>query len=608
MPSLIQDYIDEQEVSQNQLTYLEELLYQPLNLNQCTYEDLLQLPFVTSSDVKAIIAYRDSKGFFRSIYELQAIQKLKPSTINLLKSFVFVGQKLSLQKVLKQQLGLFYQNQLPEQIEYVNMDYVGKKYKTCIRYKGEKKHLNWGLLSEKDAGENLWDFNSLFLQYTDQKTHFIIGDYQLSLGQGLLHHQGFSFGKSSNVLGTFKNNKTIRPHTSSRESHFMRGIALSKQFEKLKVWSWYSYLSLDASLNHDTQLINTIYDSGLHRTTTEIANRNRLHQHSAGAKIKFTTNNFRSSFYSIANFWNKNIELGLDTLEKHWGIGYDYSITIKNTHFFGELSYLNHSMALLSGLRIQLDSRLAFSSIYRNYFWNYYALESIAFGEQSNVRNEQGFYAAMQMDINSSWKWSCYADFFRYPKPSYYSYSPLIGRDYLVQINHNINKSFNSYLRFQWENKTIETNQGVGLAQIENQAQLKIQFQSKYNISNYIFKNRIVWNRVEKENGYLFLQDLAYKPFDSKWSFTLRYVLFDTPSYSSRIYAYEPDVLYSFSVPLHYGEGQRYVALISYKMKSRVTVNFKYAQSQFFDLRPIKGDIVEGNHLTEFKIVLKLML
>ena len=248
---------------------------------------------------------------------------------------------------------------------------------------------------------------------------------------------------------------------------------------------------------------------------------------------------------------------------------------------------------------------MSFSTIYRNYLWNFYALESNAFSEQSNVRNEKGFYAALQMDINSNWQWSCYADMYHFPKSSYYSNSPIRGRDYLVQLNYRLDKFYNSYLRIKNENKTIEVYHDVGLKKIENLYQYSIQFQNQYSISDFVFKNRLVWNTFQNEMGYLLFQDLAYRPLNKKWSFSLRYVLFDTPSYSSRIYAYEPDVLYSFSVPIHYGEGQKYVAILSYKMKSKLTINFKYAQTQYFDQTPIRGGSIEGQLFSEFKILLK---
>jgi len=83
--------------------------------------------------------------------------------------------------------------------------------------------------------------------------------------------------------------------------------------------------------------------------------------------------------------------------------------------------------------------------------------------------------------------------------------------------------------------------------------------------------------------------------------------LFDTPSFSSRIYAYEPDVMYSFSVPFHYGEGQRISTVFKYKLQ-KMTLNIKLGQTLFYDNTQVKSGSVEGHKSTEVKLVLKWIL
>ena len=91
------------------------------------------------------------------------------------------------------------------------------------------------------------------------------------------------------------------------------------------------------------------------------------------------------------------------------------------------------------------------------------------------------------------------------------------------------------------------------------------------------------------------------------WGISLRYLLFDTPSFSSRIYAYEPDVMYSFSVPFHYGEGQRISTVFKYKLQ-KMTLNIKLGQTLFYDNTQVKSGSVEGHKSTEVKLVLKWIL
>ncbi len=62
--------------------------------------------------------------------------------------------------------------------------------------------------------------------------------------------------------------------------------------------------------------------------------------------------------------------------------------------------------------------------------------------------------------------------------------------------------------------------------------------------------------------GYLLSQNLVFKLPIRHLSLTVLYALFDTDSYDERIYAYESDVLYGYSVPSYYGKGIRFLAVI----------------------------------------------
>jgi len=170
---------------------------------------------------------------------------------------------------------------------------------------------------------------------------------------------------------------------------------------------------------------------------------------------------------------------------------------------------------------------------------------------------------------------------------------------------YNVRKKWEILARCQYENKSKDVADNYGLKAVESPEQLKYVLQWKYILNDFYFKNRIAWNNIDDELGYLMLQEINYKPLDKYWSISLRYLLFDTPSFASRIYAYEPDVMYSFSVPFHYGEGQRISTVFKYKFRS-LTFNLKLAQTLFYDNTAIKSGSVEGNTWTEIKAALKI--
>ena len=93
-----------------------------------------------------------------------------------------------------------------------------------------------------------------------------------------------------------------------------------------------------------------------------------------------------------------------------------------------------------------------------------------------------------------------------------------------------------------------------------------------------------------------------------KYSFSLRYILFSTDSYDSRIYAYENDVLYSYSIPAYYHTAYRYYILVRYKINKSLDFWIRYSATRFSDTESIGSgnDEIEGNSKSDIKIQVRL--
>ena len=65
-----------------------------------------------------------------------------------------------------------------------------------------------------------------------------------------------------------------------------------------------------------------------------------------------------------------------------------------------------------------------------------------------------------------------------------------------------------------------------------------------------------------KPMGFLIYQDARVKLTRWPLTVTMRYALFDIPDYDSRIYVYEPEVLYGYSVPAYEGKGMRFCLVL----------------------------------------------
>ena len=202
-----------------------------------------------------------------------------------------------------------------------------------------------------------------------------------------------------------------------------------------------------------------------------------------------------------------------------------------------------------------LHPRLGISILYRKYGRDYQSTFSNAISEGSRPINEEGLFTGLNFKINNHWEISSYFDQFQFPWMKYQVNQPgTIGIDGFFQILYHPSKKLNIYARIRHREKPYNSHEKFS-RDITNVSKID-QWNFRLNINASITESIRIRNRIElssynrigltKENGILVLQDVTYKPKESKFSFTTRFALFDTDSYNSRIYSYENDVLYYF--------------------------------------------------------------
>ena len=111
----------------------------------------------------------------------------------------------------------------------------------------------------------------------------------------------------------------------------------------------------------------------------------------------------------------------------------------------------------------------------------------------------------------------------------------------------------------------------------------------------------------KNEKGFMVYQDVIYQSLKSPFTFTFRYAMFETDSYDSRIYAYENDVLYAFSIPAYYYRGNRTYLIIKYSGIRNIDCWFRIAQTFYNNKTEIGSglDEISGNAKTEIKAQLR---
>lgn len=81
----------------------------------------------------------------------------------------------------------------------------------------------------------------------------------------------------------------------------------------------------------------------------------------------------------------------------------------------------------------------------------------------------------------------------------------------------------------------------------------------------------------ELARGYSAYFDLLYRNIEAPVSFNFRTGIYDSPSYNTRIYAFENDLLYQFSIPAYYGKGIVFYLNVRAKLLSKITIEGRYS-------------------------------
>lgn len=634
----------------------------PLNLNAARREDLESLGLLTDIQISDLLLHVKLFGKFISIYELQSLTYWDLETIYRILPFVRVDDKLdqvhvSLKEMLK--YGKFesyfrFQRILEAKEGYANVPdsvlansnsyYHGDANRLYTRLRfSYRTNFSIGLTAEKDPGEeffrgtqkNGFDFYSAHLFYKGGKylKAIAIGDYQVQIGQGVNFWSGYAFNKTADATATKRTAQPLRPYTSVEETRFMRGAAVDLGLGDFALLLFASRKAVDASLSLSSDTLNadafeasSINLSGLHRTNSELNNKNTLQENIAGANLRYQKGSFNAGVAGV--YMGYDSPLIRDTVpynrfdfrgKSTIGLSADYSWTFRNLNIYGEIANSTHSKAFgtMHGLLIALHRNVSMSLVYRNYDKAYSTFYNAGFREGSRTQNERGLFAGLKANLTRTFSVSGYVDAFRFPWLRYLVDAPSDGHEILVQPTYRPSRNLEIYARYREQRKAKNSSfQDGTVTEIEDVWQRNYRFNISYKVSEaFQIKSRIEYvtlNRAsrEDEQGMIFTQDILYKPKSSPLDITLRYALFDTDSYDTRIYSYENNALYVFSVPAYYYRGSRAYVLLRYTFLRKCDLWVRYAVNIYAN-RTSTGSGAEevlGNKKSELTVQLRITL
>jgi len=645
--SLIKDIIesfaenlsDDYDLSEltERLTYYRK---HPIDLNKTSPEVLKNLIFLSPLQISNFFNHLKVSGKLLDLLELQAIEGFDLQTINLLIPFVTLKVPIPLSEMGYKNLAnkgsndliLRYGRLLQTQKGFKDLPgsrYLGTPDKLLLRYRYTYLNtLSASLVAEKDAGEYLVN-NKTGVDHLSANVAFyklgrvkklVLGDYSLQFGQGLTLWSGFAFGKGPDVTSVASKDVGLRPYSSSNEASFFRGIASTVNLaQHIDLSTFISFRKRDASLKTiDGKVsLQNIGISGLHRTKTELKNQRSLEQFIYGGALQYLSNNLNLGLIAYQSAYQHEFVTGTSLYNKYaftgknlTNTGFHYNYTFKNIYFYGETAHsLKSGWAVVNGAMASLSKQVSAVLLHRSYDKDYHCFFSNGVGEATEISNEKGWYAGLNYAPSKRWTFSVYGDYFKFPWLKYRVDSASSGYETLTQAAYTPTKTFKILARYKREIKQQNANAGSNYPYLQEVSKENYRIECNWQLNKKIgFQQRAEIAHYKKgtvdEVGYMVYQDLNYRPLSSKLSGNMRLAYFSTPSYNSRIYAYEDDVLYGSSFGAYNGKGLRTFANVRWRILRQMDIWGRYALYAYKDVEKIGSglDEIEGNKKSDFKI------
>ncbi len=473
-------------------------------------------------------------------------------------------------------------------------NYTGSPQRLFFRYSYQLGRSVWlGFSMEKDAGETFGrkgiipaDFTGfhLFLKGKNIIKAFALGDFTINAGQGLVVWQGMAFGKGSDGAGIFRQGPLLKPYRSAGEINFFRGTAVQMAKGKWESVSWISRKKRSATMQYEQETpvsFSSISESGYHRSATELASRNKLNELVAGMVLRFQWKSFRVSLNNLYQQFpvpwlpkEEPYNLFYFRGRKSFHHSLDYSFGKKQFFLFGEIAKGGKGWGTVHGILASVDPKIDWSIVYRNFQPEYHAYYANALAEQAAIRNEEGIYSSWQIRPGPGWKLHVYVDFFRFPWLRFRTDAPSGGREGRLQVQWEKRRSWLIYGVFRTQSK-MENLPEMNSSSIVPVAQqnLRIHIQKTYG-KQWLFSTRLdqVWFKKSAvpQKGWGLYADTKFQLPGISWQLAGRLHWFKTDGYTSRIYAYERDLLYSYSIPAFFDHGWRYYLQWQGKFKQKI--------------------------------------
>ncbi len=551
------------------LEELEELKAFPVNINGGDEKEISRLFFLTEFQVMVLADHVRKNGSVVTLYELALLPAFDRNTVQLMAPYISL-------KPAKPKGGRSYGRilvTLTASARFSNDESAAEGMRSLMKMKHKQGSFTFGLTAENDPGEPFIfknapgaDFLSGYVQYEGKGliNRIIAGDFSVRAGEGVLLNSSRWMGSWLSSPSFMSGRSVSSPYTSTEENSFFRGISLTLGGVNSGALLFASSNKIDARLLFTDDSVATgvrnLVRGGIHVTESQLAARNSLTETVTGLRLIAGTGKARGGVTATATWFS--LPFVPDVTEP------------ENLHAFAGDRLLNLSADIRAG-----TGSILFFLLARHFAPGYHAFHSGAFRAGSGSGNETGLSASVHLEAARHLFITAAADHYRIPWPRYRSSSPSYGSR--IEIKGDYVPRENISLRLSWTSSAREydaaAETGTAVPVTRTRQQLGLVFDmSIASTLRLTTRASASFIHPSQERGYLLGQDFSWSFRRVPLKLWFRYALCSTGGWDSRLYAWENDLLSSFSIPALYGEMARSFLMLSWKPAEFIEARVKY--------------------------------